>query len=903
MEHRYRTWTGGPPGERRMTTLLERLRAELPPHYRIESELAAGGMAIVFRATDLKHERLVAVKVLRPELSAMVGVDRFLREIHVTAQLQHPHIIPLYDSGVAGELLYYVMPLVGGESLRGRLARERQLPVSEVLSITQAVAGALNYAHRKGVLHRDIKPENILLSDGQAMLTDFGIALAVQAAAGDRLTVTGLSIGTPSYMSPEQFAGDETVDARADIYALGCVAYEMLSGEPPFAGATMQAVVASVMTGAAKPLTDLRRTVPLAMSEAIRCAIERLPADRFATAADFAAALTNGVPLPPSRAGARTTHESRGRARWGWFVAAAAAGLITGSLAARRSSPGAQPPVRHWSVILPDSAQASFMGPSATTARQTAIAISPAGDRLAYVAARGGTTILMVRPLDRDSVITLPGTEGAYHPFFSPDGAWIGFFAGNVLRKVPASGGNPVTLVGVDRIVGANWVTSDRILVFENEGFDLHIVSATGASPDSTVHLTTQFGTADVLEGGEWAVGQLSSGQLALLSLIDGTELAITRRGVLPMDSVRQADLLFGTSPRALASGHIVFGAADGDLMSMPFDVARRKVLGEPAPLLSGMRMEAGFGYAQFALSHEGTLVYLPGRNQLYVNLAFASPGGRIDTLPFPRGQYTQPRLSPDGTQLAIQARDPVGAWEVLMMNLQTGVRQRVPVEGNYRAFPASWLPSGNEMLIGIWSPVQFVNYGARRQSLETGKWTDIHLPGASYMTVAPDGRAFVFSNWRTGELYIRSLGADSTPRPMPGRGFAASYAPDGRWIAWGALDGAVMVSPVPPTGATYPVAEHGQMPLWTPKGDAIIYRDGPRYYTVPVSTTNGFHAGRATIFADGPFVSTFAWNHDIAPDGRLLVLLSSAERQTSLVHVITGFPGVVERASNKAQR
>ena len=881
-----------------MTTLLERLRADLSPHYRIEGELAAGGMAIVFRAMDLKHERLVAVKVLRPELSAMVGVDRFLREIHVTAQLQHPHIIPLYDSGVAGELLYYVMPLVNGESLRGRLSRERQLPVSEALSITHAVASALDYAHRKGVLHRDIKPENILLSDGQPLLTDFGIALAVQAAAGDRLTITGLSIGTPAYMSPEQFAGDEAIDARADIYALGCVTYEMLSGEPPFAGATLQAVVASVMTGAARPLSEVRHTVPDAMSVAIQRALERLPADRFSSAADFAAALTSDAPLP--RTGSRAKRESRVRGRWGW-IAVAAAGLVVGALAARWSTPRARAVVRHWSVLLPDSAPASFAGPPASTARQTAIAISPAGDRLAYVAARGRNTILVVRPLDGDSVIALAGTEGAYHPFFSPDGAWIGFFSGNVLRKVPTSGGNPVTLVGVDRIVGASWVTSDRILVFENEGFDLHFVSASGASVDSTVHLTTQFGTADVLEGGEWAVGQLSSGQLALLSLTDGTELAITRRGVLPMDSVRQADLLFGTSPRALAS-HIVYGAADGDLMAMPFDAKHRKVLGEPVPLLSGVRMEGGFGYAQFAISREGTLAYLPGRNQLFVNIAFVSSKGRNDTLPFPRGQYTQPRLSPDGTQLAIQARDPVRAWEVLIMNLQTGVRQRVNVEGNYRAFPASWLPSGREMLIGIWSPVQFVNYGARRQSLETGKWTDIHLPGASYMTVSPDGRSFVFSNWRTGELYIRPLEDDSTRTQIPGRGFAASYSPDGRWLAWGALDGAVMVSPVPASGATYSVAERGQMPLWTPKGDGIIYRDGSRYYTVPVSMTNGFHAGRATVFAEGPFVSTFAWNHDIAPDGRLLVLLSSPERETRLVHVITGFTSVVEGATGSGR-
>ncbi|MDB4909238.1 MAG: protein kinase, partial [Gemmatimonadetes bacterium] len=208
-----------------MTDLRQRLESDLSARYRIEGELAEGGMAIVFRATDVKHDRSVAVKVLRPELSAMVGADRFLREIRVTAQLQHPHILPLYDSGAAGDLLYYVMPLINGESLRERLTRERQLPVAEAISLIGAIASALDYAHRQGILHRDIKPENILLHDRQPLLADFGIALAVSAAGGDRLTVTGLSVGTPSYMSPEQIAGDQALDARTDIYALGCVAY------------------------------------------------------------------------------------------------------------------------------------------------------------------------------------------------------------------------------------------------------------------------------------------------------------------------------------------------------------------------------------------------------------------------------------------------------------------------------------------------------------------------------------------------------------------------------------------------------------------------------------------------------------------------------------------------------
>jgi hypothetical protein len=399
-----------------------------------------------------------------------------------------------------------------------------------------------------------------------------------------------------------------------------------------------------------------------------------------------------------------------------------------------------------------------------------------------------------------------------------------------------------------------------------------------------------------VLAGGKWAVGHFSSGQLGLLSLTDGIELAITRRGVLPLDSVKQKDLLFGTSPRWLAPRHLVYGAADGVIMAMPFDARRRTVLGEPIQVISGVRIEAGFGYAEFSLSRDGTLVYLPGRNQLYVDIAFVSPNGKIDTLPFPRGPYTQPRLSPDGTQLAVQARNPVGGWEVLLMDLGTGVRQKVSVEGNFRAFPSSWLPSGHALLIGLWDPVQFLNYGARIQSLETGKWNDLHLRGASYMTIAPDGKTFVFSDWRTGDLFIRPLENDTPQTRIPARGFAASFSPDGKWLAWGGVDGAVMASPVPPTGAVFLVAERGQLPLWSPNGKAIIYRDGSRYYKVPITTTDGFRAGRSELVIEGSFLSTFAWNHDIAKDGRLLVLLSSPEREARNVAVITGFPTAVER-------
>jgi rhodanese-related sulfurtransferase len=297
-----------------LTDSLARLLAALADRYPIEQELGAGGMATVYLARDLKHERMVALKVLRPELGAILGVERFLSEIRVTARLQHPLILPLFDSGQVEGLIYYVMPHVEGETLRSRLDRERQLPIREAVDIAKAVASALDYAHRQGVIHRDIKPENILFQDGQAVVADFGIALALTAAAGKRLTETGLSLGTPYYMSPEQATGDRQVDARSDIYSLGCVLYEMLAGETPYSGPSAQAIVARILTERPRELRLIRESVSPALERVVTKSLSRLPADRYATAARFSEALTGAGDEP-------------------WAEPPAARGVTTGSAA------------------------------------------------------------------------------------------------------------------------------------------------------------------------------------------------------------------------------------------------------------------------------------------------------------------------------------------------------------------------------------------------------------------------------------------------------------------------------------------------------------------------------------------------------------------------------------------
>ena len=275
-----------------MTDSIIRLNAALEGRYRVEREIGEGGMAVVYLADDLKHERKVALKVLKPELAAAVGAERFLAEIKVTANLQHPNILPLYDSGQADQFLYYVMPYIEGGTLRDKLNGEKQLAVEETIKIAKAVAGALSFACARSVIHRDIKPENILLQSGQALVADFGMALALSAVGGDRLTATGLSLGTPTYMSPEQASGDTQLDGRSDLYSLACVLYEMLVGEPPFTGPTALAVVARHMADPVPPPDTVRPDIPSGVVQALGKALGKTPSDRFASAAAFAEELT-----------------------------------------------------------------------------------------------------------------------------------------------------------------------------------------------------------------------------------------------------------------------------------------------------------------------------------------------------------------------------------------------------------------------------------------------------------------------------------------------------------------------------------------------------------------------------------------------------------------------------------
>jgi serine/threonine-protein kinase len=418
---------------------LEQLTAALADRYRIERELGAGGMATVYLAHDIRHDRKVALKVLKPELAAVIGATRFLTEIKTTANLQHPHILPLHDSGVVDGTVFYVMPLVQGESLRDRLTREKQLPIPDAIRITTAVADALQYAHSHNVIHRDIKPENILLQDGHALVTDFGIALATRSA-DSRMTETGMSLGTPHYMSPEQAMGERDIDARSDVYALGCVLYEMLTGQPPFTGPTAQSIVAKVITEQPAPPSRLRGTVGDDLNDTVLTALEKLPADRFPTAAAFASALNDGPPKQKLRRPAKRSTPTSSRRFIGAGVGALGVMLIAGWALTKNRATSTGPTT--YDAALPDSAPMAFVSAaqSGYGLAGTNISIASDGSFAVFAAEKGDNTILYWRSLRDSQGRPIPGTEGAEAPKISPDGLRVAFFSNRRVMVAPVSG-------------------------------------------------------------------------------------------------------------------------------------------------------------------------------------------------------------------------------------------------------------------------------------------------------------------------------------------------------------------------------------------------------------------------------------------------------------------------------
>ena len=895
-------------------TTLDRLTAALGHSYRLDRELGAGGMATVYLAHDLKHDRDVAIKVLHPDLGAALGGERFLSEIRTTARLQHPHILPLLDSGEADGLLYYVMPLVTGETLRARLERERQLPIVDAVRIAREVASALDYAHRQNVIHCDIKPENILLHDGSALVADFGIALAVQSAGGARMTQTGLSLGTPQYMSPEQAMGERTIDARSDIYALGAVTYEMLAGDAPFLGSCVQAIVAKVLSEKPTPLHTLRDTVPEHIEAAVLTALAKLPADRFASAAEFASAL-GASPTVSSTSGARraapVSRATRVLRVVPWLVTAAVSVLAAVVVVQRRAPASfmatSRQQVTLWKVPLPLPLDAGAQ----VIAHEAAIA--PDGSAIVYSDSTPSGRMLFRKARDAAEAVPLAGTERGVSPFYSPDGKWIAFATTDgVLRKLPATGeGGAVTLARAD--VSAAY----KFGAWLEDGSIVYTLSRRIARVSSDGSPMPPPNIAKFLRGGlekndVQSVGPLPGARGFLFSVCPNN-CSIGSAVWLFDAAADSARLLL---PQVIGAwyvntGHVVYTSREGGLFAVPFDVSTLRVTGGAFALIDGVLP------GKFAVSASGAALYAVDRTAASPSaLMWVSRQGQAEPVDSSwRGRFEYPAIAPDGRSIAVSMRDKttdLWIWRAM------GVRQKVR-----SAAPTNWRPSWT----GDGASVAFVAIGSPdgRDSVNAvpmtaradGSATTSPLVRAARdfyeVELSRDGQWKVFrtddfaaGSTRLDRLFVQRLAGDTALRELSTDGSSAlqvALSPDGRWLAYTASDqagrGEIAVQSFPdPTQKVVVSRDGGLEPRWSGNGRELFFESKGQMMVVAVPPGPTFTPSlpRALFSVQGYRTARNRAQYDVTPDGQRFVMIRESSA-TTLVYVENWFAELLAKA------
>jgi len=850
-------------------------------------------MATVYLAEDLKHHRKVAVKVLHPELAAVLGAERFLAEIRTTANLQHPHILPLHDSGQADGLLFYVMPNVEGETLRARLTREQQLPIEDAVRITREVASALDYAHRHGVIHRDIKPENILLHEGQALIADFGIALAVSTAGGQRMTQTGISLGTPEYMSPEQALGERTVTAKSDVYALGCVLYEMLTGEPPFTGATVQAVVTRVLNEEPRPVHQVRKTVPPNVEAATLHALAKLPADRFATAGEFSHALTQPAAggLEIRDAGPLRRTDSGPWRRWGPIaavvavVALAAAGWALLRLASQGSPPG----TRRLLVVMAREQPPSWV-------QGGDIAVSPDGTKVAYLSVIDGVRRLIIRDWGELTGSPIQGTDGAVTPFFSPSGRAVAFFtlSPDRLHVVQLNGGPPLVLVD-SGVVARGGAWGDDGFIYYSNRVGLARVRESGGGVEQVTQLNARAGESahvypDVLPNGRGVLFTVRKGDLPEY------EVAVSVPGTSGYRTVAS-----GVLARYAASGHLVTLRADRTLVAAPFDLRGLQTTAPAIPLLADVTSSEGFGVAHLSLSRSGVLILRVGQEGPDSSrLVWVDRLGKVEPVdPSWKGQFGTLSLSGDGKRMAVALGGQDEMQDIWVRDLPSGTPRRLvsgatgrPVlsaDGTFLTYLSTPQPA-NALLripLGGGTPEQVLHWPT---NVWEGLWSS-------------DGEWFVF---RVGgqvgteagrDVYARRRG-DTTTVPILTSAAdekAIHLSPDGRFLAYesdasGRNEVYVRRFPGVGSGQWQVTTVGGREPRWSRQGAELFFRDRatddmmvasvqtvPDFRIIGVRRLFSARRGESRLRVEANYRA-----YDVSPDGSRFLMVEEFGRRTA---------------------
>jgi Tol biopolymer transport system component len=864
--------------------------------YEVLSAIGAGGMGEVYRARDTRLGRIVAIKILPDHVADRAGLrERFDREARTVANLNHPHICTLHDVGQQDGTDFLVMEYLEGETLAERL-KKGPLSLEQVLQYAIEISDALDKAHRKGITHRDLKPGNIMLTKSGAKLLDFGLAKLKKDTAPanitlskvpteDAVTAQGTILGTLQYMAPEQLEGKE-VDARTDIFAFGVVVYEMATGKKAFEGKSQASLIAKILETDPPSISSLQPMTPPALDRLVKKCLTKEPEGRWQAASDVCdelkwiaeggSQISSVMPVPAK--GIRALGQRQ-------LILGVLGALLLGAaitaIALWNLKPTPPRPVSRYVITLLPGQQLAALdfGP--------AVALSPDGSHLAYVARQGGVRQLYLRAMDSLESKPIPGTEGSLNPFFSPDGQWIGFFSVGKLRKVSVSGGAAIPLGDAGFPLGASWGSRGTITFAPTNGSVLQQVSEAGGNPQPL----TRFEKGEV--GHLWPEF-LPGGKAVLFA---GAGSGDTRVAVQSVETGERRNLIpEGTEPRYAPSGHLVYAQGES-LMAAPFDPQRLKVTGAAVPVVEGVLQSTTFtGAAQYSFSATGSLAYVSGGIQgTQSRLVWVSRNGAEQPLAAPAHAYDTPRISPDGRQIAVSIDKQIWRYD-----LARETPTRFTFEGSANGTPV-WTPDGKRIAFQsnkegqikvFW---QLADGSGGLERLTTGEY--IQAPHSW----SPDGRllAFIEVNPTTGiDIWVLRL-SDRKAQPFLQTRFnegGPRFSPDGRWLAYVSDESGrneIYVQPYPGPGGKWQIStDGGTEPVWNPNGRELFYRSGDRMMALDIATQPGFTAGKPRMLFEGRYESVPIpiANYDVSPDGQRFLMLkpsAAAEAAPTQINVV----------------
>ncbi len=874
--------------------------------YEIISTLGAGGMGEVYRARDTRLEREVAIKVLPVNLTSDPSLrQRLEREAKAVSKLSHPHICTLHDIGHQDLMDFLVMELVDGETLEQRLARGT-LPPEQTIRYAAQIADALAKAHKLGITHRDLKPSNIMLTKSGAKLMDFGLAkqsgpaplataLTEMTVEQSKLTSEGMLVGTFQYMAPEQLEGKDA-DARTDIFALGEVIYEMVTGKPAFRGKSRASLIAAILTSDPPPITQLQPLSPPALERLVKKCLEKDPDDRWQNASDLASELqwlgqsgsqTNAAILP----GGISLRASWTR----WFpwalvlVLMASVVLVSWRRLTLRVPPA---PVAHLTVSLPANVSLGSVG-------WPLFILSPDGETLAFVGSENGGGRLYLRRMDQWDAAPIRGTEGAERPFFSPDGQWVAFSAGGVLKKVASGGGPAIDVVATSWGAGS-WGADDQIVYTRSYNEGLWKVSAAGGSPNMVTSPDRSKG-----ELGHWWPQILPDGDTVLFTVF-ATPIERSRLVALSLKTSKQKTLIEGAlSGRYLSSGHLIFARGE-TVLAVPFDLRTIELTGAPVAVLEGVAFIPENGLSQFAISDNGVLAFLPSSFVFgEQKLVSVDRGGKSQTIREKLHVHFGLRLSPDGRRIAMGLREAGHAPDVWILDLARGSLSPL-THGPASNFDPIWTPDGKRLLYVSERPVFDVyvrsadGSGSEEPVLTS---SNDKYPGS----VTPDGKTLLFStSLNEADLWTAPLAAPKEAKPFLATPFHESdgaFSPDARWVAYQSDESGkseIYVRDFPGGGNRFQVSiDGGSEPVWGKNGKELFYRADKKLISLPVKLGAEFVPGPPRVLFQGDFAKGGQVPaYDVSSDGQRFYFVQQDPKTQELarINVIVNWSEEVKR-------